>query len=177
MTALDYFSALVRELGIVTAWARSTGSTRVGWAATSLGAFTTQLAAVHAAGWPETARADAMMLMATGDGLDEITLQGGLARGFGVDKAVLRAGWTAESLAAWRPLTDPLGPPVMGADKVVMVLGARDAVAPFDRGLAIAQRWGVPSGRLFIRRQGHFTVPAGILVDEEPVTAFAAALR
>ena len=171
--ALEHFAAHLRELAVLTAWARRTGSGPVGWSGTSLGAFTCQLAAVHAAGWPERMRADALLLSTTSEGLDEIALSGAIAKAFGVDQMLPRHGWTVPALSRWRPLTDPIGPAAMGGNHVFMLLGSEDTVAPIAGAIGLARRWGVPQDQVFIRPQGHFSIPAGLMVDEAPLAAFA----
>ncbi|MGP1397803.1 MAG: NUDIX domain-containing protein [Inquilinaceae bacterium] len=175
-SALDHFSAHVRELAVLTGWARRSGAP-VGWSGLSLGAFCAQLAATHAGAWPAALRGDALLLFVTAEGLAEIALTGAFARAFGVDARLTQAGWSKADLERWSPLTDPLGPPAMGPDRVFAVIGSEDTVAPFPRGLGLIRRWGVPEGQVHIRRQGHFTVPIGLMADAAPLDAFAGRLR
>lgn len=175
--ALDHFAAHVRELGVLTAWARRTSGGPVAWGGTSLGALTTQLAAVHARNWPQASRPDAILLCTTSEGIEDIAANGAFARAFGLDRALHRHGWTAAALRRWRPLTDPIDVPACGAGNVFMVLGRADTVTPFRHGLDIARRWGVPEGQLVVRPQGHFSVPAGLMADDAPVIAFARHLK
>lgn len=175
--ALDLFAAAVRELGLLTRWARAAGSPSVGWSGISLGALTAQLAAVHAAGWPADARADALLLATTSEGVDEIALDSEFARAFGLDRALAAAGWTAERLRRWAPLIEPAGPPVVPAADIFMVLGSADTVAPFGGGLTLARRWAIPPDQVSVRRQGHFSVSAGLMADDSPMAAFARRLR
>lgn len=170
--ALLHFSAHIRELGLVTHWARATSSGPVGWIGFSLGAFTTQLATAHAGWWPEDSRPDAVMLIASTEGLDAVTLTGSMAKAFGLDRQLRAHGWTQESLRLLRPLTDPIFPPACGSNRVVLVLGDRDTIAPPDRALDIAERWRIPSSQVHLRPQGHFSVHAGALVDQRPVAQF-----
>jgi 8-oxo-dGTP diphosphatase len=174
--ALNHLRASVWELATVTRWARRLGGP-VGWCGFSLGALTAQLAAAHAAGWPADCRADALLLFTTSEGLDQLTLAGALGRAFGIDRALEERGWTAGQLRRWRPLTDPLSPPSMGAEAVFMVAGSEDRVTPFGGAMAIAERWGLAPDHLWIRRQGHFSIPAGLMLDEAPLDAFVAKLR
>ena len=177
ISTLDHMAAHVREIAILTEWARRTSAGPVGWSGISLGALTSQLAASHAAGWPRSMRADALALFTTSEGIEEIGLTGEIAKAFGVDRELTAAGWTADALRHWRPLTDPVGPPAMGAENVFMVLGSEDRITPFEHGMGIAKRWGVPEDQVFVRYQGHFSVPAGLMVDEGPVAAFANHLK
>jgi len=177
LSTLDHMAAHVREIGILTDWSRRTSAGPVGWSGISLGALTSQLAASHAAAWPRSMRADALALFTTSEGIEEIGLTGEIAKAFGVDRELTVAGWTDEMLRRWRPLTDPVQPPSMGPENVFMVLGTEDRITPFEHGMGIARRWGVPDGQVFVRPQGHFSVPAGLMVDEAPVAAFANHLK
>ena len=60
LSTLDHMAAHVREIGILTDWARRTSTGPVGWSGISLGALTSQLAASprhHAARrWPRSRR-------------------------------------------------------------------------------------------------------------------------
>ncbi len=177
LSTLDHMAAHVREIGILTDWARRTSTGPVGWSGISLGALTSQLTASHAANWPRSMRADVLALYTTSEGIEEIGLTGEIAKAFGVDRELLAAGWTEEALRGWRPLTDPVQPPCMGPENVFMVLGSEDRITPFEHGIGIAKRWGVPDAQVFVRPQGHFSVPAGLMVDEAPVAAFANHLK
>jgi hypothetical protein len=177
LSTLDHMAAHVREIGILTEWAHRTSAGPVGWSGISLGALTSQLAASHAAGWPGSMQADALALFTTSEGIEEIGLTGEIAKAFGVDRELTAAGWTEEALRHWRPLTDPIRPPVMGPENVFMVLGTEDRITPFEHGMGIAKRWEVPEEQVFVRPQGHFSVPAGLMVDEAPVAAFANHLK
>ncbi|MFE0754935.1 NUDIX domain-containing protein [Inquilinus sp. NPDC058860] len=171
--ALDHLSAAVREVGILTRWARQTSRGPVGWTGISFGALTAQLAATHCGSWPAACRPDALLLFTTSEGIEEIALGGSFARAFGLDRALTAAGWTEAALSRWRPLTDPVERPQMDTGNVFMVLGSKDDVTPFAGGQAIARRWGVPEAQVHIRPQGHFSVPAGLMVDGAPIADFA----
>jgi hypothetical protein len=171
--ALDHLSAAVRELGVLTRWARQTSAGAVGWSGISFGALTAQLAAAHCAGWPAECRPDALLLFTTSEGIEEIALGGAFSRAFGLDRALTAGGWTESSLSRWRPLTDPVERPQMDTANIFMVLGSKDDVTPFAGGQAIARRWGVPEAQVHVRPQGHFSVPAGLMIDGAPIADFA----
>ena len=75
---LDYLHAHVIEIGRLTAWARATRGGPVAIGGISLGALTTQLAAVAANHWPEEARPDALFLVAPSLSLSAVTFEGSL---------------------------------------------------------------------------------------------------
>jgi pimeloyl-ACP methyl ester carboxylesterase len=166
---LTYFDAHVRELGIITAWARGRENRPVGWMGESLGAYAAAIAAAASCNWPEAARPDAFLLQALTDALDGAVLDGVLADAYGVGAALRSAGWTDETIAQLRPLTGPAGPPATDPERILLLLGSEDRVTPFAGGCALAQKWGVPAENVFVRPQGHFSLPIGVHSDPEPI--------
>lgn len=174
--AIQFFAAVAREFAALTAWARATSRGRVAIGGFSLGALSAQLAAVRAAAWPAALRPDALLLVATGGPLDAIAYEGALTRRLGVDRALAASGWSQERLQPLSRLTDPQIAPAVDPAGIVMVLGSRDDVTPYEGGRALAARWQVPRGNLFVRWQGHFTVELGLIPDDRPLARLAAIL-
>ena len=175
--APDLFQASLGEIAVLTAWARGQGTAAVALGGTSLGALTSQLAAVQAAQWPPALRPDLLYLVATGGSVQQVAVDSELADVFGLDDALAAAGWDDAALARLEPLTDPLGPPVMPPERVVMVLGRADSVTRFDEGRELATRWRVPAENLFVRAQGHFSIPLGLLHDDAPLRRLGALMK
>lgn len=173
---IRFFQAQALETAALIGWARRTSAGPVALAGVSLGALAAQLVADVARDWPAALQPDAMFLLTAADRLDLLTFDSALARGLGLDRALTRAGWTPELLAGLRPLTDPIRPPVMGPDKVVMVLGTKDSVTPYALGAAMAQLWGLPPENLFVGRRGHFSTPISVLRDQRPIDRLAEVL-
>ena len=164
-----FFQAQALETAALIRWVRQNSSGPVALAGVSLGALASQVVADVARDWPEALRPDAMMLLTAADRLDLLTFDSALARGLGMDRTVPRAGWSPELLASLRSLTDPIRPPVMGPENVIMVLGTKDSVTPYARGAAMAQVWGLPEANLFVGRRGHFSTPINVLRDQRPI--------
>ena len=143
----------------------------------SMGALTTQLAAVHMAHWPAAQRADALFLVGTSDRLDRIAFESTLTGALGLDGALRAKGWSAETLRHFSALTNPEGEPAMTPESIFVVLGTADDVTPFDGGVALAKRWGVPEVNQFHRPQGHFSLSQGLIPDNAPLLRFARHLR
>jgi hypothetical protein len=175
--APDLFQAALGEIAALTGWVRMQGSPVVALGGNSLGALTSQLAAVHARHWPEPLRPDLLYLVTTGGSVQQVAVDSELADVFGLDDALAAAGWNDSALTALRPLTDPLDPPVMPPERIVMVLGRADSVTRFDEGRDLAARWRVPPENLFVREQGHFSVPLGILHNDAPLRRLARLMR
>ncbi|NIA68800.1 hypothetical protein HBA54_09370 [Pelagibius litoralis] len=174
---LKLFSTWGAEAGVMTAWARQNGSRRVAIGGVSLGALTSQLTAVAASEWPEITRPDALLLVATSANSLDVAMAGSLSRAVGYPAALAQAGWSPEDLARYAPLLEPRGAPAMPPERIVMTLGEADTVTPFDGGLALARRWGVPPENLFIRRQGHFSVSLDLNRQPQPLNRIAAILN
>jgi len=166
---MELFRAWAAEVAVLTAWARDHGSPRVGLSGVSLGSLTSQMAAVASAHWPASQRLDALLLVATTGDMMTLAESGSLSRALGLWPAMAAAGWTHAELERWRPLLEPLSPPGLPPDKVIMLLGAADDLTPYAGGLDLAQRWDVPSDNLFQRRQGHFSVSLGLARDAAPL--------
>lgn len=165
---LTFLRAWVKEVAVLIAWARATGSGRVAVSGASLGALTAQLVAGLSSGWPGGCRPDAAMLVATSGRPMEIVSDGSLARAIGLPTALEQAGWTPARLAPWLSLVNPGDRPAVDPARVVMVLGEADDLTPYQGGLALAERWCVPSDNLFVRPQGHFSVSLSMLNDAAP---------
>ncbi|HSE78125.1 MAG TPA: alpha/beta hydrolase family protein [Alphaproteobacteria bacterium] len=176
LSAFTLLCGLVQELAVLIAWCKRTSGGLVGVSGVSLGALTAQLAAAHLAAAPAAMRPDALFLVATSDRLDRVALEGTLTRALGLDRALRAAGWTDARLEPWRPFSDPLGPPCVPPERIVMLLGTEDDVTPYDGGTALAERWRVPKANRFHRRQGHFSVSLGLLPDAAPLRRAAAIL-
>lgn len=170
---LDFFALAIPELAVWTRWARRDAGA-VAWSGVSLGALTAQKAAEAAQGWPDAARPDRLLLIATAGHLAQATLDGSLGRLLDLRAKLRAAGWTESELARWAPLLDPQGPCPLPPERVRLVLGAADRLLPFGQGTALALRWRLPAERVTVRRQGHFTVSLGLLADPTPLTELLA---
>ena len=176
MGLLDYFEAHVRELGILTAWARRTFGAAVAVGGVSLGALTAQLAVTAASHWRACARPDAAFLVTTSDSIVTVAQEGGLPVALGTRAKMAESGWTDKSLGQWAPLLDPVDLPAVPADRIVMVLGRRDTLTPYPQGQRLARRWGVTGENLFLHDLGHFTASLSLYRDFGPFDRLRAVL-
>jgi predicted esterase len=173
---LTFFQASVAESAILVNWSRRSGNPIAAIGGVSLGALTSQLTASASRSWPATARPDAMLLITTTGAMLDL-LDGSLCRGAGFEVELERAGWRSKDLNRWRPLLEPNQPPAPTPDRIVVVLGEADDLMPYSGGRALVDRWRVPQGNVFVRPQGHFSVPLGLLADSAPIERFLALLR
>jgi len=72
---------------------------------------------------------------------------------------------------------EPLGPPVVPADRIVSVLGKADRITPVGGGLDLVQRWALPEQNRFVVRQGHFGAALGLVRDPAPLLRLKALLQ
>ncbi len=154
---IETLSAWVAETAVLVAWAHGHGSGAVGVGGTSLGALTSQLAATAARHWPAEMQPEAMLLVTTSGDANATFLNGSLPSRLGLTEQLAAAGWTEAETTKWLALMEPRGAPAMGADRVIMVLGRADDVTPYDGGVALADRWGVPADNRFVSYRGHFS--------------------
>ncbi|GAB4376871.1 MAG: hypothetical protein Kow00114_40850 [Kiloniellaceae bacterium] len=174
---LQLFAAWGAELPVYVDWARKQGSRKVAVGGVSLGALTSQLAAVAAQDWPPASRPDALILVACSESLHDVAFQGSLATAIGLPQKLQEKGWSAADIDRYLPLMEPRGAPAMAAERIVMALGEADDLTPFDGGLALARRWQVPPANLFIRHQGHFTVAFDLARRPQPLDRLVEILK
>ncbi len=176
MGLLNYFEAHVRELGILTGWARETFGGPVAVGGVSLGALVAQSVASAASHWPAAMRPDASFLVTTSDSLVSVAMEGSLPRALGAPRVLAAHGWSRDSLEQWQSLLDPGEGLAVAPDKIVMVLGKRDQVTPYAEGQRLRRRWGVPEANVFLRDLGHFTAALGLYRDPAPFARLRAVM-
>jgi pimeloyl-ACP methyl ester carboxylesterase len=164
---LTLFQAWVAETAQLLRWARAQGGSVV-LAGISLGALTAQLLASEARRWPALLAPDALLLIGTSACLRRAAYDGALARGLRMPERLAEAGWTKESLEPWLGLIEP-GDCAVPPERIVLLLGQKDQVTPFDGGLLLAERWGVPPENLFQPRRGHFSAALGLSAFPAPL--------
>ena len=174
---LDLFSAEVREMAVLADWCREQSHGRLGVGGISLGSLVAQLALTHAGSWPERLRPDAGFLVTHAASLERITMRGALSGGLGLPDALQEAGWTEDTFARWRPLTDPGDRLAVDPSRIVSVLASLDDVTPYECGRAAVDRWGLPEENIFVLRQGHFSLPVALLRDRRPFQRIAEILH
>ncbi len=166
---IELFQAWTAELAVLTGWARDTSRGPVAHGGVSLGALTSQRAAVAARDWPARLRPDVLFLVATSGTMIDVAHSGSLASAVDLAPQIEAAGWTVEELTRWLPLLEPQAPPAPAPENIIMVLGESDNVTPAAGGLALARRWGLPEHNVFAREQGHFSVSLGLLHARAPL--------
>ena len=164
---LTLFEAWVAETALLIAWARRQGGPVV-LAGISLGALTAQLLASEARRWPAELSPDALLLIGTSASMPRAAYDGALAKALEMPRRLTEAGWEREQLEPWLTLLEP-AECALPPERIVLLLGNRDRVTPFDSGLLLATRWQVPPQNIFRPRQGHFSVALGLTAFPAPL--------
>lgn len=167
-SSLDLIAGQAIESALLVAWARARFEGKVALAGISMSSFVAQLAASHCHLWPSEARPDAAMLISHSGRVEDVTFGGALAAMLGLDRALVEAGWTRESLARLSRMIDPADAPALPPSRIVSALGETDRWVPYRDGLALAHRWGLPEDNQFRYRFGHLGMPVQLMRDGSP---------
>ena len=175
---LEAFEAWAREVSAWIAWARRSSNGPVAVGGISLGALTSQLVLTASRDWPPSLRPDAALLLAVSGDLLATAHEGALPSALGLRPELQAAGWDENLIRPWLALLEPWGAPAIAPERILMLLGRADKVTPFETGLALARRWGLPPANLLRRgHQGHFTLDLGLSFDPGPLYALARLLK
>jgi hypothetical protein len=85
-----------------------------------------------------------------------------------LDLALAGAGWSRTALARLSRIVDPAAVPAVPPSHIVSVLGETDRWLPYDGGLDVARRWGLPEANVFSYRLGHLGMPVQLSRDAAP---------
>lgn len=167
-SSIDLISGQAIESALLTAWCRRRFGGKVALAGISMTSFVAQQAASRCHLWPTGARPDGVMLISHSGRIEDVTFGGALAVTLGLDRALARAGWSRAALARLSQLIDPAAQPALAPSSIVSVLGETDRWVPYDDGLAVAQRWQLPSANVFRYPLGHLGMPVQLTRDAAP---------
>ncbi|MBI2256911.1 MAG: hypothetical protein HYU58_19980 [Proteobacteria bacterium] len=177
LSGLMHFRQTARELGVIVDWCRSNGSPHVALGGTSLGALTAQVLAERMGTWAANSRPDTLMLLTTTDKVSALTFNSSLATITRIDEAAKLAGWGEAEVAAMARFTDSGARPPIDPARIVLLIGTRDDVTPYDGGRRMAENWRIPAENLFVREQGHFSAAIGLEADPAPFQRTIALLK
>ncbi len=167
-SSIDLINGQAIESAHLVAWARERFGGKVALAGVSMTSFVAQQVASRCHLWPVQARPDAAMLISHSGRVENVTFGGELAAMLGLDRALIDAGWSRESLSRLSRLVDPAETPALPPSRIVSVLGETDRWVPYDDGLALSRRWSLPAGNLFRYRLGHLGMPVQLTRDVAP---------
>lgn len=173
----DFYAAQHKEWAILIDWARSNSDGAVAIGGSSLGSQTAKAIAIRAASWPEHLRPQALLAITHSKYVYEAALEGSLSDIWNLGASLRDMGWHQNVEKTWLQRMDPQGEPCMPGDCIVSVTGERDTVTPKTFVGQQLDEWGVPRENRFAYERGHFTVPLGMIYNEEPIRAFAEVLK
>ena len=64
----------------------------------------------------------------------------------------------------------------MEGSQIVSVYGTKDSVTPVKSAIEQMNSWNVPEQNRFLYNRGHFSIPLGMLIENEPIKKFAEVL-
>ena len=167
-SAMDLVAGQTVESALLVAWSRARFGGKVALAGISMTSFVAQQAASYCHLWPAGAQPDAVMLISHSGRIEDVIFGGTLAAMLGLDLALAGAGWSRTALARLSRIVDPAAVPAVPPSHIVSVLGETDRWLPYDGGLDVARRWGLPEANVFSYRLGHLGMPVQLSRDAAP---------
>lgn len=174
---LDLIAGQALETGALVAWARRRFGGPVGLSGISMSSFVAQQVASVCGTWPAEARPDGVLLISHSARAEDVTFGGELAAALGLDRALLAAGFSRETLARVSASIDPLPVPALPAARIVSALGTTDRWVPYAGGAALAELWRLPAANRFEYRLGHLGMPVRLIGDSAPFERLRQVLR
>ena len=164
---IEFLAAQTREWAVWMDWCRKTSTGPVAIGGSSLGAQTAKSIAVRAKQWPKRLQPDALFMVTHCTHIAEAALDGALSDLWHLGDALRDRGWNKDLAREWLHKLDPEDTPVMPPEQIVSVMGSEDIVTPFASGEAHMDSWQVPQQNRFVYPRGHFTIPLGLIRDQE----------
>jgi pimeloyl-ACP methyl ester carboxylesterase len=155
---IELYSAQVREIAILTHWARALGASTVTVGGLSLGGIVAQQVASWCGTWPKSLRPDTVIMVANCGQASSGLLGSDIAAELGVDGAMRRAGWNEKFLEGLHPLLDPKPKPGLDPSRIFAMLGEQDRATPYRFAAQMLDDWNVPQANRLIWKTGHFGV-------------------
>jgi len=177
ISIFNFVSAQHKEWSTIIDWCRNNSSGPVAIGGSSLGAQSAKAIAMSAINWPEQQRPDALLLITHNMHMYEAALEGVLSDIWNLGDAMRAAGWHHESEKSWLQRIDPPRPVAISGKNIVSVLGTEDNVTLITSALAQMDHWNIPAENRFCYKRGHFSVPLGMLNNDEPLQRFATVLK
>ena len=132
---------------------------------------------MSATDWPEKLQPDALLVITHSQHMSEAALDGVLSDIWNLGDAMRAAGWHVDTEKKWLQRIDPQRPACISGENIVTVYGMEDTVTPIKTALTQMDAWEVPQENRFSYKRGHFSIPLGMINDDEPLLRFAAVLR
>lgn len=177
ISIFDFVAAQHKEWSTIIKWCRddSTGPVAIG--GSSLGAQTAKAITMSATSWPAYLQPDALLAITHSQQMFETAFDGVLSDIWNLGDAMRAAGWHQDTEKSWLQRVDPQRPACIKGENIVTVCGSKDKVTPIATALKQMDAWNVPAENRFCYPRGHFSIPLGMIYDNEPLLRFAAVIR
>jgi pimeloyl-ACP methyl ester carboxylesterase len=173
---IEFLAAQHLEWATLIDWCKSNSSGPVAIGGSSLGGQTAKAIAVRARDWPDHLQPHALLCVTHSMHIYEAVLDGELSAIWNLGQAMRDKGWHRDTERLWLDRLDPKGMPCMPGERIISVTGSKDTITPEKTAMEQMKYWQVPKENIFSYRRGHFTVPLGMLGDDEPLLKFASVL-
>jgi len=177
ISIFDFVAAQHKEWSTIIKWCRDNSSGPVAVGGSSLGAQSAKAIAMSATSWPEHLQPDALLAITHSQHMSEAALDGVLSDIWNLGGAMRAAGWHQDTEKTWLQRIDPERPACIKGENIVTVYGSEDTVTPIKTALTQMDAWNVPEENRFCYKRGHFSIPLGMINDDEPLLRFAAVIR
>jgi len=177
ISMFDFFAAQHQEWATLINWCRNNGSETVAIGGSSLGAQTAKTIAMNARGWPEKLRPDALLIITHSQHTAEAAQDGALSDIWNLGGSLRAAGWNQDLENSWLQKLDPAQAPCIKGKQVVTVCGTEDKVTPMQTAVLQMDAWQVPQENRFTYKRGHFSIPLGLINNDEALLKFAAIIN
>ncbi len=173
----DFLAAQHQEWATIIDWCRSNSLGPVAVGGSSLGAQTAKAVAMNAGDWAHNLQPDALLAITHSQHMAETAENSALSDIWNLGESLRTAGWNQALEKVWLQRLDPMRSTCMGGENIVSVCGTMDKVTPIKTTAAQLDTWKVPAENRFTYRRGHFSIPLGLINDNEPLVRFAAVLK
>jgi hypothetical protein len=177
ISMFDFIIAQHQEWATIINWCRRNSSGPVAIGGSSLGAQSAKAIVMSATSWPESLRPDALLAITHSQHMAEAAQDGALSDIWNLGVSLRAVGWTHELEKSWLQRLDPVQAACIEGEHIVTVCGTEDTVTPIHSALAQMDAWNVPQENRFTYKRGHFSIPLGMINNDEPLLRFAAVIK
>jgi len=177
ISMFDFVAAQHKEWATIIDWCRNDSSGPVAIGGSSLGAQSAKAIAMSATEWPTRLQPEALLVITHSQHMSDAALDSDLSDIWNLGDAMRAAGWHQDTEKSWLQRIDPPKPVCVEGRNIVTVCGTRDTVTPIEAALTQMDAWQVPEKNRFCYKRGHFSIPLGMINDDEPLRRFAAVVR
>lgn len=177
VSIFDFVAAQHQEWASIINWCRQNSSGPVAIGGSSLGAQSAKAIAMNATQWPNYLKPDAMLIITHSQHMYEAALDGVLSDIWNLGDAMRNAGWHQDTEKYWLKMIDPVQTCCVKGENIVTVYGSVDTVTPIRSALSQMDAWSVPDENRFQYQRGHFSIPLGMIHNDEPLLRFATVIK